>query len=132
MPLIRYRTGDVSRFLTEPCPCGTRLKTLERVTHRLAGRVRIGDQTLTMADLDEVVFAIEGVLNFAATVTRENNHNCLHIEIKIADGYKILSVVQAVSKAVAGLCDVDVRVSSVKDIPPSMAKRTLLDRRFSA
>ncbi|MBP7687596.1 MAG: phenylacetate--CoA ligase family protein [Thermoflexales bacterium] len=132
MPLIRYRTGDVSRFLTEPCPCGTRLKTLERITQRLAGRVRIGEQTLTMADLDEAVFALDGVLNFTATLTRENGHDGLHLEVKIADGHKVLSVVQAVSKAVAALHDVDVRVSSVKDIPPSMAKRTILDRRFSA
>ncbi len=132
MPLIRYRTGDVSRFLTDACPCGTRLKTLERITHRLDGRVRIGEQTLTMADLDEALFALDGVMNFTATLTRENGHDCLHLEVKIADGHRVLSVVQAVSKAVAGLCDFDVRVSSVKDIPPSMAKRTLLDRRFSA
>ncbi len=30
MPLIRYRTSDLARFLTEPCPCGTVLRTLER------------------------------------------------------------------------------------------------------
>jgi phenylacetate-coenzyme A ligase PaaK-like adenylate-forming protein len=132
MPLIRYRTGDMSRFIPEPCPCGTRLKTLERITHRLDGRVRIGEQTLTMADLDEAVFAIEGVLNFTATLTRENGHDCLHLEVKIADGHKVLPVVQAVSKAAALMRDVNVRVSSVKDIPPSMAKRTILDRRFSA
>ena len=35
MPLIRYRTGDLSRFLLEPCPCGTVLKTLERLKGRL-------------------------------------------------------------------------------------------------
>lgn len=34
MPLIRYRTGDWSRFLTEPCPCGCILKRLERVGPR--------------------------------------------------------------------------------------------------
>lgn len=132
MPLIRYRTGDVSRFLTDVCRCGTRLRTMERITHRLAGRVRIGEQTLTMADLDEAVFAIEGVLNFTATLTRENGHDCLHLEVKIADGHKVLSVAQAVSKAVAALPDLDVRVLSVKDMPPSMAKRTILDRRFFA
>jgi phenylacetate-CoA ligase len=28
MPLIRYRTGHVARFLPEPCPCGTVLRRL--------------------------------------------------------------------------------------------------------
>jgi phenylacetate-coenzyme A ligase PaaK-like adenylate-forming protein len=34
MPLIRYRTGDISRFLEEPCPCGSILKRLDRVQDR--------------------------------------------------------------------------------------------------
>lgn len=34
MPFIRYRTGDFSRFLPEPCPCGTKLRTLAHVGDR--------------------------------------------------------------------------------------------------
>lgn len=34
MPFIRYRTGDISCFLTEPCPCGSVLKRLARVGDR--------------------------------------------------------------------------------------------------
>ena len=34
MPFLRYRTGDKSRFLTEPCPCGSKLKRLEKVGMR--------------------------------------------------------------------------------------------------
>ncbi len=35
MPLIRYRTGDLSRFLPVPCPCGSALKLLEPVRGRV-------------------------------------------------------------------------------------------------
>lgn len=34
MPLIRYRTGDISRILTEPCPCVSVLRRLDRVRDR--------------------------------------------------------------------------------------------------
>ncbi|MGI6736963.1 MAG: DVU_1553 family AMP-dependent CoA ligase [Anaerovoracaceae bacterium] len=34
MPLIRYRTGDISRILAEPCPCGSLLHRLDRVRDR--------------------------------------------------------------------------------------------------
>lgn len=34
MPFIRYRTGDISRFLTSPCSCGSILKRLEKVQKR--------------------------------------------------------------------------------------------------
>lgn len=31
MPLIRYRTGDFSRWILQPCPCGSQLKRLDKV-----------------------------------------------------------------------------------------------------
>ena len=31
MPLVRYRTGHLARFLTEPCPCGTVLRRMGKV-----------------------------------------------------------------------------------------------------
>ena len=39
MPLIRYRTGDLSRFIPDLCPCGTILHTLEKVARRWSGYV---------------------------------------------------------------------------------------------
>jgi phenylacetate-coenzyme A ligase PaaK-like adenylate-forming protein len=77
MPLIRYRTGDISRFLPGPCPCGTALRTLARVTHRADGVVAVGAHTLTMADLDEALFAVPGVLNFSAAVVRAQQDTLL-------------------------------------------------------
>ena len=38
MPFLRYRTGDISRFLPGPCPCGSALRRLERVGERPAGK----------------------------------------------------------------------------------------------
>jgi phenylacetate-coenzyme A ligase PaaK-like adenylate-forming protein len=34
MPLIRYRTGDISRIIPSPCPCGSVPRRLERVGSR--------------------------------------------------------------------------------------------------
>lgn len=74
MPLVRYRTGDISRFITEPCPCGSILRRLERVCSRKDGRVYFGqDRSITMAELDEVLFALPEVVNFTATVTTGNS-----------------------------------------------------------
>lgn len=129
MPLIRYRTGDVSRFIPERCPCGTRLKTLERITHRWAGRVPIGLRTLTMADLDEALFAIDGVLNFTASLSDENGRDSLQLEVTIAEDHRVTSVLHAITAAVPQAQSFDLRVLSVQTIPPSMAKRTIIDRR---
>lgn len=70
MPLIRYRTGDISRFIPEPCPCGSGLRRLEQVRNRLDGQVWLADnEVLTMAELDEVLFALPAVIDFTAAVT---------------------------------------------------------------
>ena len=69
MPLIRYRTGDISRFIPELCPCGSILRCLERVRCRKDGRVSLGQAgMITMADFDEVLLPLPEVINFTATV----------------------------------------------------------------
>jgi len=39
MPLIRYRTGDVARWLSEPCPCGLPFRRLSALRGRLDEQV---------------------------------------------------------------------------------------------
>lgn len=85
MPLIRYRTGDISRFLPGACPCGTHLKTLAWVRQRAAGVVTVGAAVFTLADLDDALFAIPDVLNFSATVVR-GSPDRLHLDIRTVEG----------------------------------------------
>ncbi len=84
MPLIRYRTGDYSRFIVEACPCGTVLRSLERVGSR--GGLDLGaGKLLSMADLDEVIFPRDGVLDFSARMAEEYGKMVLTLEI-LMDG----------------------------------------------
>jgi phenylacetate-coenzyme A ligase PaaK-like adenylate-forming protein len=69
MPLIRYRTGDLSRLLPGPCACGSILRRLERVRHRVDGFVSLGaGGSIGIAALDEVLFAVPGLLDFTASL----------------------------------------------------------------
>ena len=108
MPLIRYRTGDISRFLPGECACGTVLRRLEKVCFRWHGRFpHTASHFLTMADLDDALFPIEGVLNFAAavadaelriTVQAENQEG---VETAVQQTLSALSMVQATNLAVS-------------------------------
>ena len=64
MPLIRYRTGDVSRVRPGRCACGSSLLRLERLGARRSALRLPGGATL--CDLDEALFAIPGVIDFTA------------------------------------------------------------------
>jgi phenylacetate-CoA ligase len=82
MPLIRYRTGDLARFIPEPCPCGTLLKRLDRIQGRLKGSVVLGGgHQISISDLDEVVFAVPGVMDYQAEVYREKGK--AHLRVKV-------------------------------------------------
>jgi phenylacetate-CoA ligase len=82
MPLVRYRTGDLSAFLPDPCPCGTALKRLERVGGRWKEMVRVGPRRwLSIADLDEALFPIPGLINYQVRLTSEGSQDRLEITV---------------------------------------------------
>ncbi len=82
MPLIRYRTGDLARFLTETCPCGSVLYKMSRVQRRVNSNVQLlPGINLNMSELDEVLFALPGIVNFTATVKGNLDNTRLALEI---------------------------------------------------
>jgi len=46
LPLVRFRTGDIARLHTAPCPCGWRTPRLGAVEGRLAQRLKVSGTTL--------------------------------------------------------------------------------------
>jgi phenylacetate-coenzyme A ligase PaaK-like adenylate-forming protein len=65
MPLVRYRTGDISRILAPPCECGGVLPTLDRVS----GRVKNMDAgSVSIHRMDELLFGEPAVWDYRATV----------------------------------------------------------------
>ena len=82
MPLIRYRTGDIGRFAVDPCPCGSSLRLLAGVRGRFDGvAVLAGGESLILADLDEALFALDGVLDFRARLASDGGGEVLAVEL---------------------------------------------------
>jgi phenylacetate-coenzyme A ligase PaaK-like adenylate-forming protein len=141
MPLIRYRTGDVSRFVPGPCSCGTVLKTLARVKSRLRSTHPLAQEgRLSMTDLDEAIFPIEGVLDFSASFVSEMGIDRLRIEAQAtapANRQTIAAIREAVSAAPMirpalqkGALALDVSLlPEGQTVKRNTAKRVLLDLR---
>ena len=82
MPLIRYRTGDLSRFLPEPCGCGSVLKRLDRLGGRLDSILRLPMAAeLRVGEIAEAVFAVPGVLDYAVTALPEKDRLTLEVTV---------------------------------------------------
>lgn len=68
MPLIRYRTGDLGRFLAGPCPCGCLKPRLAEVDGRLDDAVRLEDgRYLSIHALDELLLSSGVIEDFEAS-----------------------------------------------------------------
>ncbi len=142
MPLIRYRTGDLSRFLPEPCPCGTVLKTLETVKGRISGQIELGDAVLTLADLDEALFPLEGLLDFDVMLRWTGSREQLHLKVYAAPGqasgldatvYGAVQIIPAVRAATQqGRLLLSVELQPPGAAPArGTAKRAIVDARHS-
>ncbi|MBN1286585.1 MAG: phenylacetate--CoA ligase family protein [Anaerolineae bacterium] len=128
MPLVRYRTGDISRFIPGACPCGTVLKTLERVRYRLDGIVHVNkDHDLTMAHLDEALFSVEGVLDFDATWSAGRDGGALSLCVQVVENAGMLPALEAALRTIPALRGqaVDIRLRAQTHSLPAPAKRTI-------
>ncbi len=141
MPLIRYRTGDLSRFLAGPCRCGAALRRLERLTGRKDERMlpgADGGSGATLAALDEALFAVPGVVDFTAAVTRDGHPARLTVtmhsvrredEALVRAGRDALDRVPVIRSACrAGVLAVNIEALRVDGrLPNRPGKRALVD-----
>ena len=111
MPLIRYRTGDISRIIGTPCPCGSILKRMETVKGRWKGSVRVSpDHVLSLPEMDEILFALPDLLDYRAVLSKGTSHRwCLRVYVYRTEGGKstesdvirALSLIRTIGEGVA-------------------------------
>jgi phenylacetate-coenzyme A ligase PaaK-like adenylate-forming protein len=143
MPLIRYRTGDTAAFRLDSCPCGTVLKTLGRIRGRRNAMLEITrrGRTFFIGDLDETVFAVDGVIDYRGRIENQGNRNRLTLyivpgESQSADTLKVcvresVSRLPAIRSAVAdGRLSVDIQLADGPvAVSTGTAKRRIEDLR---
>ncbi|HZU05988.1 MAG TPA: phenylacetate--CoA ligase family protein, partial [Chloroflexota bacterium] len=60
MPLLRYRTRDLTRLLPEPCPCGSPYPRFERLLGRSDDMVKVRGVALYPSQIDALLSGLEG------------------------------------------------------------------------
>jgi len=82
MPLIRYRTGDLSHFIAAPCSCGSNLKRLGRIISRYEDDISLPrGHRMNIHLIDEILFAITTVRGFDAAFIQTENKSRLFLVI---------------------------------------------------
>jgi phenylacetate-coenzyme A ligase PaaK-like adenylate-forming protein len=144
MPLIRYRTGDLAAVVTATCPCGSSLRRMRPVSGRIEAGIDLGQGlVLTLPELDEAIFAVDGVLDFHAFLRQGRKCPRLSIHVTAARP-ESRQLAAAIEAAVRPLPDVAAAIAAERlaldevdfgplDTPDSSAiKRRIIDRREEA
>jgi phenylacetate-coenzyme A ligase PaaK-like adenylate-forming protein len=79
MPLLRYRTGDISSIASGRCPCGGFYPALGKVKGRAGAAIRPGNRApLALAEIDEEVYSFPPVVSYEAS---SNGRDSLRLTI---------------------------------------------------
>ena len=95
-----------------------------------------------MADLDEALFSIAGVLDFTAAISREGTQNRLRLEVRVVEraNDNIAGAIDAALESIPAVkfartshqLDVVVVMQNTRSVVARPIKRTIMDRRTGA
>ena len=87
MPVIRYRTGDVGRLQTGPCPCGSAYRRLRGgVMGRLDQKLTVQGVAFYPGAVENVIRSFVEVREFAVDVHRRGSRDDIEVRVELRAG----------------------------------------------
>lgn len=98
LPLIRYRTKDVTRLIYEPCKCGRTTVRMENLDGRTDDMLKIRGVNVFPSQIEEVLLGIDEIgPHYEIIVKRKNHSDILEIRVELVkpvDAYKELEALE--------------------------------------
>jgi phenylacetate-CoA ligase len=139
MPMIRYRTRDITNFITEPCPCGRTIRRIKRIGRRSDDMFIIRGVNVFPSQVETALLAVEGTLpHYQIILTREKNLDLMEVQVEVtpelfSDKIGTMEALQKkLSHAIANTLGIQAAVSLVQPhtIERSMGKaKRVIDNR---
>ncbi len=128
IPMIRYRTRDITRFIPEPCICGRVHVRIERMSGRTDDMLIIRGVNVFPSQIETILMQVEGVEpHYQLVVDREENLDTLEIQVEVNE--KIFSdeikVLQNMSQQIRTQIKVMLGITcTVRLVEPKSIKRS--------
>jgi phenylacetate-CoA ligase len=127
IPLIRYRTRDITRIITEPCICGRTHRRLERMCGRSDDMLIIRGVNVYPSQIESVLVGIDGVEpHYQLIVGREGTLDTLEVQVEVneqtfSDEIKVLQgLARRIEKEIKDLLGISCRIRLVE--PKTIAR----------
>jgi phenylacetate-CoA ligase len=84
MPMIRYRTRDVTTLVSEPCACGRSLRRIKRIERRSDDMFIIRGVNIFPSQVETALLKVEGTLpHYAIVLTREKGLDDIEVQVEV-------------------------------------------------
>ncbi len=95
MPLIRYRTKDLTRIIPEVCACGRTHRRIERIKGRTDDMLILKGVNIYPMQIEKKLMEIEGVgTNFLIILEREGFNDDMTVKVEVNKKYFVGEVKQ--------------------------------------
>ncbi len=85
IPLIRYRTRDITRLMYEPCKCGRTTARMENLSGRTDDMLKIRGVNVFPSQIEEVLLKTDEIgPHYEIIVDRKNHSDILTIRVELA------------------------------------------------
>ncbi len=86
MPLLRYRTKDITRINYEPCKCGRTLARMDKTTGRTDDMIKIRGVNVFPSQVESALLGIDKIgPHYMLIVRREGFHDTLEVQVEMTD-----------------------------------------------
>jgi phenylacetate-CoA ligase len=84
MPMIRYRTHDITAIIPEPCPCGRTVRRIQRISRRSDDMIIIRGINVFPSQIETALLAVEGTLpHYQITLTRDKGLDEIEVQVEV-------------------------------------------------
>jgi phenylacetate-CoA ligase len=121
-PLIRYRTGDITRLDPAPCPCGRTSVRMARILGRTDDLILVQGVGVFPAQIEEILAGLDGVSPyFQILLDQDRGVETIEIRVEISDQIPFLDEVKTIetlrlqaAKRIKAALDVEPKVTLVE------------------
>lgn len=121
-PLIRYRTGDRTRILPEPCPCGRTFLRMANVTARTDDMIFFQGMGIFPSQIEKILYEVDATRpDYQIVLDQEAGQDTMELRVSISDKVQSLDQLKIlenlrkqIARRITTVFDVAIRVSFVE------------------
>ncbi|HQN02082.1 MAG TPA: phenylacetate--CoA ligase, partial [Candidatus Hydrogenedentes bacterium] len=84
MPMIRYRTRDITALYTEACPCGRTIRRMRRISRRSDDMFIIRGVNVYPSQIEEALLAVEGTApHYQIVLTNDGIMDDVEVHVEV-------------------------------------------------